>query len=186
MWVCVCTCMYSMGYFYFFPMLVCFVGGDVYTVAIAAPKEPSWLCMYHQSLTHPQLQKWNPADICKYMAPYHHRISLFYLQSFELIYLCIEAVSSCVFVCKQFKFKYRLLCVFMWLQGFVFVSVSVHLEWSWSFLCMCVFVRKLWRGTVLCSNGPLFHNPNSTKNIPLEWRPICPKNQHPLLRRPIA
>lgn len=54
----------------FFLMIV---GGDVYTVPIAAPEEPSWLCMYHQGLTPPQLQKWNPTDICKYMAADHRR-----------------------------------------------------------------------------------------------------------------
>ena len=58
-----CVCMD----FHFFTSHAC-IGGHVCPLSIAAPEEPGGLFMHHQSLTHPQLQKWNPTDICKYMA----------------------------------------------------------------------------------------------------------------------
>lgn len=54
----VCMCVFSCVFFSFFPpMLVWIAGRDVCPLPIAAPEEPSWLCVHHQNFTHPQLQK---------------------------------------------------------------------------------------------------------------------------------
>lgn len=55
-WVCVCVYFHVLFFLLLF-LLVWIAGRDVCPLPIAAPEEPSWLCVHHQSLTHPQLQK---------------------------------------------------------------------------------------------------------------------------------
>lgn len=51
--------------------LVCVsLGGHVCAVPAADAAEPGRIHMHHQDFTHPQLQEWNPADICEFLTSF--------------------------------------------------------------------------------------------------------------------